>query len=528
MKGDIRMGFNEDNHSNFSDQPNSNQTGWNSGVNNNGNPNQDGWNSGVNNSGNPNQNMNQNPNFNTNNQSYGYNGNGQYNNWNQQTGYQYKPYEEVKKAKREKKPRDPNAKSFAGILAKCAAVALVFGIVGGSIFTGTSYVLHNTFSDSAASSGKSNSNNNAASGKNNSKTSMVESTEKSTQSSSAATDSTSQSAEVSSVVSSAMPSIVAITNMGESQGQDILGQSKTRESESAGSGIIIKQDNTYLYIVTNNHVVENSTTLTVQFIDNSTASATIKGTAADSDLAVIQVPVSGMSQDTLSKVKVATLGSSDALKVGEGAVAIGNALGYGQSVTTGVISALNREVSIQDDTTGETITNNLIQTDAAINPGNSGGALINMKGEVVGINEMKYADTSVEGMGYSIPISTASPIIDNLINRQQVDAANQAYLGISGVNVTDQIASAYNMPKGVYVASVQDGSAALTAGIQQGDIITKFDGKEIKTMEELKSTISYYTVGTEVEVVLQRSDNGKYSEQKVKVTLGTKPQSASK
>ena len=319
-----------------------------------------------------------------------------------------------------------------------------------------------------------------------------------------------------------MPSIVAITNMSEQQYENFFGQTGTRESESAGSGIIVSQDEDYLYIATNNHVVEGATTLTVQFIDDSTASAEVKGTAASSDLAVVQVAKSSMQQDTLSQVKVATLGDSDSLQVGEGAIAIGNALGYGQSVTTGVISAVNRSVSMQDETTGEEITNELLQTDAAINPGNSGGALLNMKGEVIGINEMKYSDTQVEGMGYSIPISKAAPIIDRLISRQAADSAS--YIGINGVNVTSQIASAYKMPIGIYVAQVVSGSPSEQAGILQGDIITQFDGTDVKTMSDLKDTLEYYAPGTQVEVTVQRPANGQYTEQTVTVTLGTKPQ----
>lgn len=547
------MGYNDNDYSDSKDSSSQNQTGWDAGVqnnpytnqnmnpnnnpNNNQNSNQsDNQNATQNNQqgmnqGNPyygNANGNANGNFNGSYQSYHQNGYNQfqnnqsqyYNNWNQQGNQAYQTYKT--QPKKQKKPVNPNTKKFWGMLAKGAAVALVFGVIGGSVFTGTTYMLNQSNASENVSK-TTNQKTSKVDGKD-SKNAVADSTESSTTTAKTASSESSMKEDISNVVNATMPSIVAITNMGETTEQNIFGQSVTGASQSAGSGIVVKKDDTNLYIVTNNHVVENSNTLTVQFIDETTASATIKGTAFDSDLAVIQVPLSELSQDTLSKVKVATLGDSTSLKVGEGAIAIGNALGYGQSVTTGVISALNREVSIQDDTTGETITNDLIQTDAAINPGNSGGALLNMKGEVIGINEMKYSDTSVEGMGYSIPISTASPIIDKLISKKQIDAANQAYLGISGVDVTEQIASAYNMPQGVYVASVLTGSAAESAGIKQGDIITKFDGKDVKTMSSLKNRISDYTSGTQVEVVLERSDNGVYQQQTIQVTLGTKPQ----
>ena len=224
----------------------------------------------------------------------------------------------------------------------------------------------------------------------------------------------------------------------------------------------------------------------------------------------------------MSAIKVATLGDSNSLKVGESCIAIGNALGYGQSVTTGVISALNRQVSVSDSSSNTKYTAELIQTDAAINPGNSGGALLNTAGEVVGINSVKYSDTSVEGIGYAIPMDTAKPIIEELITKEKVDKTDSAYLGIAGVDVTDDVAKTYNMPTGVYIAQVMEGSAAENAGIQKGDILTSFDGKTITSMEELTSTLQYYAADTQVDVVIQRSSNGEYQEQTVSVTLGRK------
>lgn len=236
-------------------------------------------------------------------------------------------------------------------------------------------------------------------------------------------------------------------------------------------------------------MVSGAQSITVQFSDDSTVAAEVKGTDAGSDLAVVAVPISDISADTLSTIKVATLGNSDDLSVGQAAVAIGNALGYGQSVTTGVISALNREVSVENED-GSTTTNELIQTDAAINPGNSGGALLNAKGEVIGISSVKYSDTSVEGMGYAIPINTASPIIEKLINREQVDESRSAYLGISGVDVSSTVAQTYNMPEGIYLYQVKEGSPAEQAGLQAGDIITSFDGSKVSSTTELMMRLS--------------------------------------
>ena len=270
-------------------------------------------------------------------------------------------------------------------------------------------------------------------------------------------------------------------------------------------------------IVSNNHVVADADTLSVGFIDNQAYEAVVKGTDAENDLAVIAVKLSDISEDTMSKIKVATVGDSDSLKVGEQVVAIGNALGYGQSVTTGIVSATNRQVG---DSKSE---NGFIQTDAAINPGNSGGALLNMRGELIGINSAKLASTEVEGMGYAIPVSTASPIMEDLMNRttrEKVSEDQAAALGISGENVDQSISDAYGIPKGVLVAEVTEGGAAQKAGVKEGSVITKCDGTSVSTIEELKNLLSYYAAGETVDMVVKIADNGEYVEQTISITLG--------
>ena len=446
---------------------------------------------------------------NNNQQSTGYgNQNGNYGTYGSNTGYQsngangtaYGSNPKPEKKKRERKPG-----GFGKQLAKCAALALVFGLVAGGVMTGVNYASGKIFGTTNASNVQA------------SLTTGDDSTVQPT-----AISSSYVATDVSDIVDEVMPSIVAITNVSQTEYQSFWGQSKTYESTSCGSGIIVSQDNEYLYVATNNHVVEGANSLTVTFANDDTVSAEIKGTDPSTDLAVVKVALSSIKDDTMSEIKVATLGSSDTLKVGESCIAIGNALGYGQSVTTGVISALNREVSVSDSSSSTNYTAELIQTDAAINPGNSGGALLNTAGEVIGINSVKYSDTSVEGIGYAIPMDTAKPIIEELITKEKVDESNSAYLGIVGVDVTSDVAKTYNMPTGVYVAQVMEGAAAEQAGIQKGDIITKFDGKDVTSMEELSSNMQYYVAGTTVDVVIERSSNGQYEEQTISVTLGKK------
>ncbi|MGL5259753.1 MAG: S1C family serine protease [Lachnospiraceae bacterium] len=329
--------------------------------------------------------------------------------------------------------------------------------------------------------------------------------------------------DVTEVVDNVMPSVVSITNTAVYT-QSFFGQQYQSESESSGSGIIVGKNDTELLIVTNNHVIADSNALLVQFIDGSVAEAKIKGTDATTDLAVVAVDLSTLESNTLSSISIAVLGDSAQLKVGEPAIAIGNALGYGQSVTTGVISALDRQIEISES--GST-TGTLIQTDAAINPGNSGGALLNVKGEVIGINSNKIGGSTIEGMGYAIPISTAKPIIEELmskVTKDKVAAENKGYLGISGINVTSDVSQMYGMPEGVYVSQVYEHTGASTAGLMQGDIITGFDGSKVSSMEQLQGYLEYYEKGAQVEVIISRGAGGGYTEHTVTVTLGAQAQ----
>lgn len=429
--------------------------------------------------------------------------------YNQAGGSQnrYETPKEKRKWFRKRQKKTERNNGFGMKLAKCVAMAAVFGLVAGGVFVGTGYLGMTKLGVTKSGS--------------DSKSVTVESTK--IAGTATSTESTEVGAiDVSGIVDEVMPSIVAITNMTEAQYRNFFGQVQNYESESAGSGIIIGQDNDYLYIVTNNHVVAGATSLTVCFVDDQTVTAEVKGTDSNSDLAVVAVKISDISGDTMKNIKVATMGDSDSVKVGESAIAIGNALGYGQSVTTGVISALDREVTLQDESTGSTTTNALIQTDAAINPGNSGGALLNLQGEVIGINSAKYSDTAVEGMGYAIPIATAKPIIDDLIQRETVDEAESAYLGIAGADITEDVSKTYNMPRGIYVTKVVENSAADEAGIQKGDILTAFDGKKVSSMEGMQEMLRYYKAGEKIKVTVQQANNGQYEEKELEVTLGKK------
>lgn len=323
---------------------------------------------------------------------------------------------------------------------------------------------------------------------------------------------------VSQIAQGCMSSIVSITNQGVEEVRTMFG-TQAYDATSVGSGIIIGQNDTELLIATNNHVVSGSEELSVCFGDdeNKVVSAKIKGMDSDNDLAIVSVNMDDLNEDIKASISIAKLGDSDALNVGDQVVAIGNALGYGQSVTTGIVSAMNREVTIDGETA------KLIQTDAAINPGNSGGALLNMQGELIGINSSKFASTTVEGMGYAIPIDTALPILQELMTRETRDtvaAEEQGALGISCQSVSKDIAQMYNIPEGVYVVATPNGSAAANAGLQKGDIITKFDGMSISSVDELKSTLQYYKEGESVELTIQRAnDNNGYEEKTVTITL---------
>lgn len=325
--------------------------------------------------------------------------------------------------------------------------------------------------------------------------------------------------DVTEVVEEVMPSVVSITNTYTAT-QNFFGQNFSSEGEASGSGIIVNENDSELLVVTNNHVVADADSLKVQFIDGEVADAQIKGTDSNMDLAVIAVKLDDLKDSTKGAICLAKMGDSDSLKVGEPAIAIGNALGYGQSVTTGVISALNRQIEMSED--GST-TGKLIQTDAAINPGNSGGALLNVKGEVIGINSNKIGGSTIEGMGYAIPISSAEPIIEELMNKEtknKVAASKKGFLGISGINVTNDVAQMYGMPEGVYIAQTYEGTAAADAGLKKGDIITAFEGSTVGSMEDLQGYLEYYEVGESVTLTIQRVMDGNYQEETVTVILG--------
>ena len=349
----------------------------------------------------------------------------------------------------------------------------------------------------------------------------------------------SENGTVAAVAQASMPSVVAITTVSVQEIPSFFGYSSHQyKSASTGSGIIVGDNDDELLIATNNHVVDGATTLSVCFIGDDVAnaetetvnagdngdlnvedavSAKIKGTDADNDLAVVAVKKSDIPEDTLNQIKIAQIGSSDDLAVGQQVVAIGNALGYGQSVTSGWISALNRTISTDDGTNST----GLIQTDAAINPGNSGGALLNMKGELIGINSAKYADSAVEGMGYAIPISKAKPILEELMNREtreKVDSSKKGYLGVSLANLTTEAIEMYNMPTGAFVRSVEDDSPAQEAGICKGDIIVKFDGQKVSDGDDLLDKLQYYKSGEKIEAVIARATNGEYEENTIAVS----------
>ena len=397
--------------------------------------------------------------------------------------------QESRKAPKPKKKFPKKAIAVAGF-------AVMFGVIGGLTFQGTNYIT----------------------GKLLGTTSTKEETKstKTVANTQLTTSKTAVSSDVSDIVDATLPSIVSITNMSVQQVQDFFGGIRQQESKSAGSGIIISQNDTELLIVTNNHVVEGSETLTVTFVDETSVEALIKGTDSARDLAVVAVPLEKIPDETMDAIKLATLCDSDGIKVGEPAIAIGNALGYGQSVTMGIVSATERTISGYDGT--------YIQTDAAINPGNSGGALLNINGEVIGINSAKINASEVEGMGFAIPISDTTDIIENLMNketRSKVSEAERGYLGIKGYDVTEEGAQMYNMPTGVFIAEVIDGGGAKDAGLTKGMIITEFDGSSVDDMETLKGLLEYYKVGEEVSVKVQVPEkNGEYTEQEVTVKLG--------
>lgn len=440
-----------------------------------------------------------------------------------------------------KKPRKKREfsgnNSFGKKAATVVALAVIFGLVAGVVFQGVNIAADKyRGNDSSTTIGK---------------TETVTGTEDSTDSSSADStvkDIVAESGTVAGVAQATMSSIVAITSVSVQEIPSFFGYG-TRQYQSAGSGsgIIVGENDSELLIATNNHVVSGATTLTVCFagsdvvgaeeetqamasssdgdadVDNA-VSAKIKGTDEENDLAVVAVEKSDIPDETMDEIKIAQMGSSDDLVVGEQVVAIGNALGYGQSVTSGWISALNRSISTED---GEA--SGLIQTDAAINPGNSGGALLNMNGEVIGINAAKYADSQVEGMGYAIPISKAEPILEELMNRETrdkvEDSSKVGYMGVKAADLTTEAIQMYNMPAGAFITEVTEGGAADNAGIKKGDIIVKLDGQKVSGKDDLVDKLQYYETGETIEVVISRANSGEYKEQTVEVTLGSKPSS---
>lgn len=328
--------------------------------------------------------------------------------------------------------------------------------------------------------------------------------------------------DISEVVENVMPAMVSIINNYTETTQSFWGQTYSQEASASGSGIIVSENEKELLIATNAHVVEGANTLEVTFIDDSKIEAKIKGIDTDMDLAVIAVAKADISEESSKVITIAKLGDSDALKLGQPVIAIGNALGYGQSVTNGIVSALNREITLENGSTGT-----FIQTNAAINPGNSGGALLNINGEVIGINSNKIGGSAVEGMGYAIPITSASPIISELLNRQTrdiVDEAKRGYIGISLQEVTSQISQMYNMPKGIYIVEIVEGGGAEGAGLMQGDIITKFDGQGISSYSALQEMLQYYSVGDSAKITYERFENGEYVTHDTIIKLGAKPE----
>lgn len=411
----------------------------------------------------------------------------EYNYYTPESGPDYN-YEQNQEQKRKEKKKMPK-------FIKVISLALVFGIVASVAFQATNLVADRFLGTTESREVKSVDN-----------TKISKSTGETAKS------------DIASIAEEVMPSVVSITNLSVQQVQSFFGGIQEQESKSVGSGIIISQNDSELLIITNNHVVEGNETLTVSFVDEESVEAQVKGTDAAKDLAVIAVQTKKIKDTTMDQIKVASLGNSDQLQVGESVIAIGNALGYGQSVTSGIVSATGRELDGIDE--------KLIQTDAAINPGNSGGALLNANGEVIGINTAKVATDTVEGMGYAIPISSVSDIIENLMNQEtktKVSEAEQGQLGIQGVDVTADSSEMYNMPTGVYVSEVIAGGGAKKAGITKGSVITGINGTSIDGMQALKEQLQYYRAGETVKITVATPEkNGEYAKRDVEVTLGKK------
>lgn len=397
---------------------------------------------------------------------------------------QYVYGEEKKMAKEQKKAK----KRWV----TCISTAVVFGIVASVAFQVSNTILGKHFGTQE---------------KENEKIETIQVSSSDTQVS---------NSNIADITQSVMPSVVSITNLSVQQTQDFFWGVREEQQVESGSGIIIGQSDTELLIVTNNHVIEDSITLTVSFVDGESVEAFVKGKDANKDIAVVAVPLDSILDSTKAAIKVAVLGDSTKLRVGETTIAIGNALGYGQSVTTGIVSALNREI--------EDIDVSLIQTDAAINPGNSGGALLNANGEVIGINTAKVSGNAVEGMGYAIPVSEVSELINALMNREtrvEVQESERGYIGIYGTTFTAEMAELYNLPEGVFIKEIIAGGAAERAGLNVGNIITKIDDISVSSMEDLQEQLKYYRVGERVSLTVQKiNEEGQYIEQVIEITLG--------
>ncbi len=443
-----------------------------------------------------------------------YNGNTGYQSggMNENGEYHYSYQEAPRQTSSQTTPQKKKKKGTPNWL-KAIGLALIFGVVGALAFQGTNWVVGRVSGSSTTAEAN-------VSDVEIGRSVTGESESGSGSTSGSGTVSVAGTGDVSAIAESALPSIVSITNLSVQEVDSWFGGRFQQEVESMGSGIIIAQNETELLIVTNNHVVEGNESLTVTFVDESSVDASVKGTDSTLDVAVIAVNLDELDQTTRESISIAQMGDSNDLRVGEPVIAIGNALGYGQSVTTGIVSALNRQIEDYDGY--------LIQTDAAINPGNSGGALLNSQGEVIGINVAKMASEEVEGMGYAIPISDAYEVISTLMNREtrtKVSEEERGYLGITGYDVTSDSAQMYDMPVGVYIKEVAAGGGAEAAGLTNGCIITGFEGITINSMTALQEQLSYYRAGETVTLTVEvPAANGSYESRTVEVTLGTSAQ----
>ena len=411
--------------------------------------------------------------------------------------------------KKEKKVREKKPMTTGRKWVTVVAMALVFGLIAGGTMFGV------------------NAAGNYLAGNDSSSDQVGQTQTTSSDSNSSSSDGSGQGT-VAEVAKNAMPSVVTISTMSVEEMRSFFGGTQQYEVEGAGTGVIVGENDTELLIATNNHVVEGATSLSVGFIDEESVEGEVKGTDVNNDLAVVSVKLSDIPEDTMNQIKIATVGDSDDLQLGDQVVAIGNALGYGQSVTSGYVSALDRDLTLTDQS-GTTINSTgLIQTDAAINEGNSGGALLNMKGELIGINEAKSSSTStgaaVDNIGFAIPIDKAEESLQQLMNlktREKVDASQASYLGIRGEDVSAEASELYGIPTGAVITEIVENGPANQAGVKKGDILTELDGRSISSMAQLQDVLQYYAAGETVDLVVQRSDNGEYQAQTLSITLGS-------